>query len=177
MSKKNSSGPMCRHRQWLRRAILAMCLSTGTTYACSPGFPDIYLRFPKHSHMLTADAALKLGTWLAEQRVNYPNYDYFLVDAYRVGGEAGGVSLISARAETVRRFFLDRGFNPERIESSARKSLLDDPAKPEVARAVNVSIVAACPHACCSMETHKVEFTGLPMPTDSGMAAAGGEAR
>lgn len=177
MAKMNRSGPASLYRQWAGSATAAMCLASTAALACAPRVPGIDLQFPKNSHALTAGGALKLGTWLADLRVRYPNYDHFFVAAYRVGGEADGMELVAARAETVRRFFVSRGFNPERIDTQAQGTFLDDPAKEEGARAVDIGFLPACPHACCSLETHGVKFTGLPMPRDGGMAAVNGEVR
>ncbi|MBB1631408.1 hypothetical protein A9975_11075 [Cupriavidus sp. UME77] len=150
--------------------MLAMCLSNSVAFACSPRVKGVDLQFPKNVHTLNASVALKLGTWLADLRVHYPNYDYFFIAAYLVGGDTGGRRLVSARAETVRHFLVSRGFNPTRIHTSARATFLDDPAMGESGRAVGVDFLPACPHACCDMPTHRVKFTGLPMPEDTGIA-------
>ncbi len=145
-------------------AMVASCMTTAAL-ACSPA-QGLDLVFPDNSAALDAENALRLGGWLADLKVHYPNYSDFGIYGHADASERAGKSLAKGRAETIGRFLAIRGFQVDRVHVVEPGDSYNVPIAGLPSRSAQIEFVPACPHACCSLPTHGVVDKGVPMPSD-----------
>lgn len=145
-------------------AVLALTLTLTATaaFGCRPG-RSIDLAFPPHSAALDAQGALRLGSWLADLRVQFPNYSDFVIAGTANPGRPGDTELATQRAETIGKFLTLRGFQSARVHVSPPSTAYPSNNNAHADK-VGIDFLPACPHYCCNLPTHKVKDLGLPMP-------------
>lgn len=143
-------------------ALAASCLPA-MALACSP-VRGLDLIFPNNSSALDAQGALRLGSWLADLKIQFQNYDMFVIDGHIDLSEHGGLALAKSRAETVQRFLVDRGFLAERVHVNQSINSYNKPISSIPTRSASIDFVPACPNACCGAPSSEDEDKGLPMP-------------
>ncbi|WP_420991924.1 OmpA family protein [Cupriavidus sp. 30B13] len=146
-------------------AMVASCMST-VVFACSP-VQGLDLVFRNDSAALDAENALRLGGWLAELRVHFPNYSDFGIYGHTDVSERRGKLLAKDRAETIRRFLAMRGFQADRIHVAEPGKSYNAPIAGLPTRSVQIEFVPACPHICCTLPTHEEMDHGIPMPSNA----------
>jgi outer membrane protein OmpA-like peptidoglycan-associated protein len=132
--------------------------------ACSP-VRSLDLSFSAGSVALDTAQALRLGSWIADLKSTFPNYEGFFIAGHADESEKEGSRLAHARAATVGRFLTDRGFGAARVHIEDPGASYDKPISGLPTRSASIDFLPACPHDCCGRSTNTVESRGDQMPS------------
>lgn len=147
----------------LRKLLaLSIALTATAALACSP-VQQFNITFPDHSAALDTKGALRLGNWMVDLKVHFPNYSDFFIFGEADSNKQGDIALATKRSETVRQFLMLRGFPSERVHVERARAVGDSTGGILPGKVV-IQFLPACPHHCCNLPTHKVKDLGLPMP-------------
>ncbi|MGN5480001.1 hypothetical protein ACTMU2_33685 [Cupriavidus basilensis] len=122
------------------------------------------LPFPAESAALDTAQALRLGSWIADLKSSFPNYEGFFITGHVDESEKGDKHLAHDRVDTVRRFLADRRFGIARIHIEDPGTSYNKPISGLPARSASIDLLPACPHECCDRSTNTSEGRGSPMP-------------
>ncbi|WP_316151542.1 OmpA family protein [Cupriavidus sp. BIC8F] len=139
------------------------CASLSGAIACSP-VRSLDLIFSVESSALETAQALRLGSWIANLKSRFPNYESFFITGHVDKSEKGDKHLAHDRADTVRRFLADRGFGIARIHIEDPGTSYNKPISGVPTRSASIDFLPACPHECCDRSTNTAEGRGSPMP-------------
>uniref|UniRef100_Q46X38 OmpA-like domain-containing protein n=2 Tax=Cupriavidus TaxID=106589 RepID=Q46X38_CUPPJ len=139
------------------------CASLSGAIACSP-VRSLDLTFPVESSALDTAQALRLGSWIADLKSSFPNYERVFIAGHVDESEKGDKRLAHDRADTVRRFLADRGFGIARIHIEELGTSYNKPIAGLPTRSASIDFLPACPHECCGRSTNTAGDRGSPMP-------------
>lgn len=134
----------------LGNALLSAHLAA---FACSPG-KSIDVFFAKNSSVLSAEQVLRLASWTAMLRQQYPHRQSIDMAANAEVGEQDAQDLATKRADHVIHLFTDNlQFNAPTINPPTKGNVYPAGAlgREDVKR-VEIDFLPACPHECpCQM--------------------------
>ena len=139
------------------------CASLSGAIACSP-VRSLDLTFSVESSALDTAQALQLGSWIADLKSSFLNYEGFFITGHVDELEKGGKHLAPDRADTVRQFLADRGFGIARIHIEDPGTSYNKPISGLPRRSASIDFLPACPHECCDRSTNTAGDRGSPMP-------------
>ena len=151
---------MIRHLKSLRGVALALAtLGPTAVLACSP-IKVFYVYFDRDSAAVSADQVLRLGSWMTELRMRYPNHEAIYVGASVEPEERDhrphGLGLERGRnvARVLRENlqFTARIDPPKTSHVVGREPSANKSVENQRALGVQLDFLPACPHECtCQM--------------------------